>query len=141
LFASGVTQSRVRETLALRDKAQSDVDVARRTVSLAVRQAFSGTLSARAQAQGLEAAVRSQELALRVSRRAYELGTKANADVLDAQSRLFEARRDLSRARYDAWNNFIKLKAQSGQLAESDLAQLDAQLLDLPSEPFLTPHR
>jgi outer membrane protein len=141
LFASGVTQARVRETLALRDKAQSDVDLARRSVSLAVRQAFSGTLSARAQAQGLEAAVRSQELALRFSRRAYELGTKANADVLDAQSRLFEARRDLSRARYDAWNNFIKLKAQSGQLLESDLAQLDAQLLDLQNEPFLKPHR
>lgn len=141
LFASGVTQARVRETVALRDKAQSDVDAARRAVSLAVRQAFSGTLSALAQAQGLEAAVRSQELALRVSRRAYEVGTKANADVLDAQSRLFDARRDLSRARYDAWNNFLKLKAQSGQLVESDLAQLDAQLVGLQREPLLTPRR
>ena len=141
LFASGVTQSRVRETLALRDKAQSDLDLARRTVGLAVRQAFTGTLSAVAQAQGLEAAVRSQELALRVSRRAYEVGTKANADVLDAQSKLFDARRDLSRARYEAWNNFIKLKSQSGQLGEADLTHLDAQLVDWRSEPMLTPRR
>lgn len=141
LFASGVVQARVRETQALRDKAQADVDVARRTVSLAVRQAFSSTLSAVAQAQGLEAAVRSQELALRVSRRAYEVGTKANAEVLDAQSKLFDARRDLSRARYDAWNGYLKLKAQSGQLAESDLAALDALLIDQRPEPLLTPQR
>ena len=141
LFASGATESKVQESVALRDKARSDIDVARRTVSLAVRQAFSATLAAVAQARGLEAAVRSQETALRANRRAYEVGMKVNAEVLEAQSKLFEARRDRSRARYDAWNGYLKLKAQLGQLGEVELAQADALLIEAASPELLAPRR
>jgi outer membrane protein len=137
LFASGATQSKVRETIALRDKAQADVDTARRTVTLGVRQAFSTALGAIAQARGLNAAVQSQELALRANRRGYEVGMKINAEVLDAQTKLFEARRDLSKARYDAWSNYYKLKALTGQLGDADFAQLDGLLGPLPAAPDL----
>ncbi len=134
LFASGATHAKVREAMALRDKAQSEVDGARRTVTLGVRQGFSATLSAISQAQGLETATRSAELALRANRRGYEVGMKVNAEVLDSQSRLFEARRDLSRARYDAWFNYVNLKAVSGQLAETDVALIDGLLVAVDAE-------
>lgn len=106
LLASGATQSRVRETIALRDKAQADRDAARRSVSLAVRQAFASTLAAIGQARGLHAAQVSQALALRANPRGHAVGLKVNAQVLEAQRKLFEARRDLSRARYDAWPGY-----------------------------------
>lgn len=134
LFASGATHAKVNEARALRDKALSDVDAARRAVNLNVRQAASATLSAISQAHGLEAAVRSQELALRANRRGYEVGMKVNAEVLDSQSRLFEARRDLSRARYDAWNNFIKLKALAGRLDDGDIHSLEMLLVPVTAE-------
>ena len=129
LFASGATQSKVRESVALRDKAQAELDGARRSVALAVRQAFAGTLAALGQARGLLAAQRSQALALRANQRGYAVGLKVNAQVLEAQSKLFEARRDLSRARYDAWSGYIKLKALSGQLAGADVQALDALMV------------
>ena len=129
LFASGATQARVRETLALRDKVRSDADQTRRTVTLGVRQQLSAALAAIAQVRGLEAAVRSQELSFRANRRGYEVGLKVNAQVLDAQGKLFEARRDLSRARYDAWLAYIRLQAAAGTLSETDLAELDGLLL------------
>jgi outer membrane protein len=67
---------------------------------------------------------------------------KVNADVLDAQSRLFEVQRDLSRARYDAWFNHVKLKAVAGQLSEIDLAQLDSLLAQVePATPVPGPRR
>lgn len=141
LFASGATHSKVREARALRDKAQSDVDAARRTVNLGVRQNTSATLSAISQAHGLEAAVRSQELAFRANRRGYEVGMKVNAEVLDSQSRLFEARRDLSRARYDAWLGYIKLKALAGHLEESDISALEALLVPVEQANMRVPHR
>jgi outer membrane protein len=137
LFASGATQSKVREALALRDKAQGEADGARRSVVLAVRQAFAAVVSALGQARALEAAVRSQELAVRANRRAYEVGMKVNADVLEAQSRLFEARRDLSRARYDAWLNHVRLKAQGAQLEAGDIEQLGALLVEQPAPELL----
>lgn len=141
LFASGATHSKVNEARALRDKAQSDVDAARRTVNLGVRQNTSATLSAISQAHGLEAAVRSQELAFRANRRGYEVGMKVNAEVLDSQSRLFEARRDLSRARYDAWVGYVKLKALAGRLDESDIAALETLLVPVVQADMRLPRR
>ena len=131
LFASGATQAKVKESIALRDKAQSDVDAARRAVQTAVRQSFSAATTAVALAHGLETANRSLELALRANRRGYEVGMKVNADVLEAQTRLFEARRDLSKARYDAWFNFIKLKAVVGRLSPGDVGELEGLLVTL----------
>jgi len=133
LFAGGATQARVRETMALRDKAQSDVDTVRRNLQLQLRQSFSAALSAVGQAHGLETATHSLEVAMQANRRGYEVGLKVNAEVLESQSRLFESRRDLSRARYDAWLNFLKLKAAAGRLADGDVEALD--LLLVPVAP------
>jgi outer membrane protein len=99
-----------------------------------VRQGYSNTLSAVSQARGLEAAARSNEVALRANRRGYEVGMRINSEVLDAQTRLFEARRDLSRARYDAWINFSKLKALAAQLSEPDLVELEGLLVAVTPE-------
>ena len=129
LFASGATQAKVREMVALREKAESELAGARRTVQLAVRQSFTATLSSTGLARGLETATRSLELAFLANRRGYEIGMKVNAEVLEAQSKWFESRRELSRARYDAWLNFLKLRAFTGLLAAADFEQLNANLV------------
>ena len=130
LFASGATQSKVAETLALRDKAAGELELARRTLVIGVRQAFVATLSALSQAKALGTAERSQALSVRANQRGYEVGIKTNADVLEAQGKLFEARRDLSRARHDAWASYFKLRALAGQLSDMDWQALDAQLVE-----------
>jgi outer membrane protein len=142
LFASGATQAKVNEARALRDKAQSDVDAAQREVDLGVRQDLSATLSAMVQAQGLETAVRSQEAAFRANRRGYEVGLRVTAEALDAQSKLYEAKRDLSSARYAAWVNYLKLKVLTGRFRDGDIKKLESSLgpvakveLPLPGRP------
>ena len=135
LFASGATQAKVRESMALRDKAQADVDAARRTVQLGVRQNFSAATSLVGLAHGLETATRSLEVAFRANRRGYEVGMKVNAEVLDAQTKVFESRRDLSRARYEAWLSYIKLKSYAGMLNDGDIDELDRLLVISPPQP------
>lgn len=135
LFAGGATQSKVREAMALRDKTAGDVESARRNVQTAVRQTFAAVQSALALARGLETANRSLEVSLQANRRSYEVGMRVNADVLEAQSKLFEARRDLSRARYDAWFNFLKLKAVAGRLGGTDVADLEGRLVAVDTSP------
>ncbi len=132
LFSSGATSAHAREAEAGFDKARADLDAARRAVIIAVRQDFTAALSAISETRGLESAVRSNEVALAANRRGYQVGMKINAEVLDAQQKLFEARRDLSKARYDAWLNWIKLNAQAGRLDEQRIAQLDALLVEQP---------
>jgi outer membrane protein len=129
LFASGATQSRVREALALQDKAQGELDAARRTVSISVRQQYAAILSALAQARGFTTAVRSGEVALQANRRGYEVGLRVMAELLDAQSKLFDARRELSRSSYDAWLGLARLQALAGRLDAPAFQQLDRQLV------------
>ena len=135
LFASGATESKVREALALRDKAQTDLQSADRAVTLAVRQNHAAVLTAVARAHGLETAVRSQQVALRAARRGYEVGMKTNRDVLDAQSLSFEAQRDLAHACVDAWQRLARLQLQAGSMAAAQLHALDAALVTVPAPP------
>ncbi|MCZ8111128.1 MAG: TolC family outer membrane protein [Betaproteobacteria bacterium] len=136
LWASGGTQARVKEAQALLDKAQADVETARRNASLGVRQQFSTILAASGQARGLVTAVRSQDLALRANRRGYEVGIKTQADVLSAQSRWFEARRDLARSRHEAWLAWARLRGLVGRLDLALLQEIDGLMLPAsPGEP------
>jgi outer membrane protein len=49
--------------------------------------------------------------------------------VLNAQQQLFTTRRDLSRARYDALINGLRLKTTTGSLKEEDLGTVNALLV------------
>ncbi|SFD37930.1 outer membrane protein [Massilia yuzhufengensis] len=124
----GVT-SRVRETIALEDKARNDLEATRRQAALQARQAFLGVNSGMAQVKALEAAEVSSQSALESNKLGYQVGVRINIDVLNAQRQLYSTRTDLSRARYDTILNGLRLKAASGSLRESDLAAVN-NLLD-----------
>ena len=64
LFAGFATQNRIRETLSLKDKAQIDLEGAKRNVALATRSAFFGVQSGQGQVKALEAAELSSQSAL-----------------------------------------------------------------------------
>ena len=131
LYAGGGSSSRTREAVALQGKAQADVEAARRGVGVTVRQAFYATLQAIAQFKGLQTAEKSAEIALKANKRGYEVGMRINADVLNAQSQLYQTRRDKARAWHEAWSGYIKLKAATGQVSEDDLMRVDGEMKPL----------
>jgi outer membrane protein len=128
LFAGFAVDSRVREAIALEDKTRSDLENARRVAAQGARQAFLGVNAGLAQVRALEAAEISSNSALDSNRLGYQVGVRINIDVLNAQQQLFSTRRDLSKARYDAIINGLRLKAAAGTLKEDDLVQVNALL-------------
>jgi len=48
--------------------------------------------------------------------------------VLNSQAQLFQARRDLARARYDTIVNGLRLKSAAGSLTEGDVIQVNTLL-------------
>ena len=128
LYTGGATQNRIKETLALEDKSRNDVDAARRAVTQATRQAFFGVQSGLAQVKALEAAESSSQLALEATQLGYKVGVRVNLDVLNAQTQLFQTRRDLAKARYDVILGGLKLRLASGQLKPADVAAVNALL-------------
>ena len=128
LYAGGGTQSKVRESLALSEKAQDDLETARRTAAQSARQSYLGVTSGVAQIKGYEAAVVSSTSALDSNKLGYQVGVKINKDVLDAQSQLADARQKLAKARYDTLLAQIKLKQAVGALSLKDLEEINALL-------------
>lgn len=128
LFAGFATQNRVRETLSLRDKARSDLEGARRNVAQATRSAYFGVLSGQGQVKALEAAELSSQSALDANKLGYQVGVRINIDVLNAQSQLFQTKRDLAQARYNVLLGDLRLRQASGTLTPEDLEMINALL-------------
>lgn len=129
LYTGGLTQNRIKETLVLEDKARSDLDFARRSVSEGTRRAFFGVQSLKAQVLAYEAAESSTKLALEATQLGYKVGVRVNLDVLNAQTQLYTTQRDLAKARYDVVVNSLKLRQASGQLRPEDVAAVNTLLV------------
>lgn len=125
LFSGFAVTSKVREAIALENKASADLDTAKRNASQAARTAYLGVQSGLSQVKALEAAEVSSNSALDSNKLGYEVGVRINIDVLNAQQQLYSTRRDLAKARYDTLINSLKLKAATGSLTESDIAQIN----------------
>ncbi len=128
LFAGGSIQNRIKETLVLEERSRNDLDAARRSVTQATRQAYYALQSGAAQVKALEAAEASSQLALEATELGYRVGIRVNVDVLNAQSQLYQTRRDLARARYDVLLDTLRLRQAAGRLTPSDVLAIDRLL-------------
>ncbi len=128
IFTGGLTVSRDREALALRDKAEAELGNARRSAALAARQAYLGVTSGLAQIRALEQAVTSSQSSLDSNKLGYEVGERINIDVLNAQQQLFSTRRDLAKARLETLSAQLRLKATAGSLNQEDVAAINGML-------------
>ncbi|MCF8168349.1 MAG: TolC family protein, partial [Rhodoferax sp.] len=128
LFAGFSTQNRIKETLALEEKARADLEVSRRAVAQGTRTAFFGVQSGQAQVKALEAAEASTQSALDANKLGYQVGVRINIDVLNSQSQLFDTKARLAKARYDVLVGGLKLRQAAGTLKADDLQAINNQL-------------
>jgi len=129
LFAGYSIQNRVKETIALEDKARNDLEGTKRTVAQTTRTAFFGVQSGQGQVKALEAAEASSQSALDANKLGYQVGVRINIDVLNSQSQLFQTKRDLAKARYDVLLGGLKLRQANGTLKADDLQGVNALLV------------
>lgn len=115
LFSGLGADAKVQEAVALQEKARADLETSERNVATRVREAYYGVKSAHGQIASLETAERSTDASVRSSRRSYQVGMIATADVLKAESIYFQAHRDLMKAKLDVRLNRIKLQIALGR--------------------------
>ena len=128
IFSGGLTQSRVREALALRDRAEQDLENVRRSIAQQVRSGYLNVTSGIAQVRALEQALVSTQSQLDSTVLGRDVGVRTSVDVLNAQQQVFQTRRDLQQARYNYLMNTLRLKAAAGQLNEPDVEQVNRAL-------------
>ena len=128
LFSGYAIKNRIKETLALEDKARNDLEAGRRSVEQATRTAFLGVQSGQAQVKAYEAAEVSSQSALDATKLGYQVGVRINMDVLNAQSQLYSTKATLAKARYDVLVGELKLKQAAGTLAPEDMTPINDQI-------------
>ena len=129
LFAGYAIRNRVKETLALEDKARNDLEGAQRAISQGVQTAYFGVASGLAQVQALTAAESSSQSALDANKLGYQVGARATIDVLNAQSQLYATKTRLAKARYDVLTGWLKLQQVSGTLQTTDAERISDLLV------------
>lgn len=126
LYQGGAIGARSRGFEQRRSRARQELKAERRTVRTEVRSAFLGLRSGRSEIAALEQAVRSGERRVEAMEAGLEEGTRPVTDLLDAQSELFSARRELAEARFEYLANTVALRQAAGQVDGEDVARLDA---------------
>jgi len=121
-------ESRVREAVALEDRARNDLESARRNSALAARQSFLVVNNSISQARALEQALVSSESQLDSTKVGREVGVRTSVDVLNAEQQLFSTRRDLAQAYYNYLLSSLQLEAAAGTLDEEDVARINQAL-------------
>ncbi len=119
---------KVKEAIALKDKAQSDLENARRATEQATRNTYFGLIAGLSQVKAYEAAEASSQSALDANKLGYSVGVNINIDVLNSQSQLYQTKRDLAKARYDVLVTNLKLRQAAGTLTPEDLQPINALL-------------
>ena len=128
LFAGFALQNRLKETLALEDKARADLDNTSRSMAQAARVAYLGVISGQGQVKAYEAAQASSQSLLEATRLGYQVGVRINLDVLNAQSQLFDTKARLAKARYDLLVGGLRLRQAGGGLKGEDLQDINKSL-------------
>ena len=128
LFAGFSTTYKVKEASALKTKAQSDLENARRMTEQTTRNTYFGLLAGLSQVKAYEAAEASSQSALDANKLGYSVGVNINIDVLNSQSQLYQTKRDLAKARYDVLVTNLKLRQAAGTLTPADLQPINALL-------------
>ena len=124
LFAGYAIQNQVKEAVATAAQAQDELNAMKRNVAQGVRTAYFGVLSGHAQVKALRAAVTSSESALEANQTGYTVGVRINADVLSAQSQLYQTQSELAKARYNVLLGQLKLRQAAGTLSQADVDAL-----------------
>lgn len=128
IFHGFSTQSRVRESLANRDKAREEVENGKRVISLRVRQHYLNLTNGIAQVKALKKALISSRSQLDSTILGQQSGIRIEIDVLNSQQQYYSARRDLAVAYYNYLMSWLRLKADVGELDESVLEEVNAHL-------------
>ncbi len=128
LYTGGFNSSRIREAVALQERARQDLEGARRAALFQAQTGFAGVNSATASAKALEQAVVSAESALASNILGQEVGVRTFLDVLQVQQNVYSTRRDLADAHFKYLIGVLRLKASVGALTEQDIEYLNRQL-------------
>ena len=131
IFSGGYINSSVNQARLKLDEAEEKLKEKQRSVSSDIRKYFNEVGNNVSRLKAFEESVKSNEIALTGTRKAYEAALRSNVDVLNAEEKFVSAKRDLAKERYQLIFNILQLKLSAGSLSGEDIQEMSRWL----SEP------
>lgn len=128
LYAGGINQSRLRQAEAGLRSAEGELRRITLETERETRQLFRQVQTRYDETSAFEKSLASAQAAEAATRAGYDAGTRTITDVLDARSRVEQARRDLNSTRYNLLLSLLQLKETVGVISEKDFAEIDRLL-------------
>ncbi len=128
IFSGGSISSKTRQAMHLYQQFDKDYETQFRTTTSETRQYYWGVMAQINQVAAFEAAVLSNESAVKSTGAAFRVGSRTIVDFLNAQSDLIKAELDLSIAKYEYILNSYKLKQSAGMLCPVDVYHINSWL-------------
>ena len=129
IYEGGLIVSQTRESRALYQRSLDELEQQRRAVQRQARAAYLDLASNISRVKALIQAVKSTVSAKEAIDAGFQVGTRTSVDVLNAERRVFEARRDLAFSRYDYIVDRLTLKLAAGTLSEGDIELVNSWLI------------
>jgi protease secretion system outer membrane protein len=124
LYSGGLVRASTQQAQATYERAQFELQDKTDKVLLDLRKQYNQCVSSMTRIDSLKSAVESAMLQIDATRKSVQAGVRTNADVLTATQQLYEAKRDLARARYQFLLADLQLKHAAGILTEEDLVEI-----------------
>ncbi|KAA1192253.1 outer membrane channel protein TolC [Photorhabdus heterorhabditis] len=128
IYSGGATNSRVEQAQYGFVSASEQLENIYRNVVQVVRSSFNNISASISSINAFKQVVVSAQSSLDAMEAGYQVGTRTIVDVLDATTKLYDAKQKLSNARYDYLINQLNIKHALGTLNENDLAVLNNTL-------------
>ena len=136
LYSGGMVTSQVKQAQYAFVSASEQLESAHRSAVQTVRSSFNNVNASVSSIEAYKQAVVSAQSSLDAMEAGYQVGTRTIVDVLDATTTLYNAKQQLSDARYDYLINQLNIKSALGTLNEQDLMALNASLgKEIPTSP------
>ncbi|WP_084222821.1 outer membrane channel protein TolC [Trabulsiella guamensis] len=128
LYQGGMVNSQVKQAQYNFVGASEQLESAHRSVVQTVRSSFNNINASISSINAYKQAVVSAQSSLDAMEAGYSVGTRTIVDVLDATTTLYNAKQQLSSARYNYLINQLNIKSALGTLNEQDLVALNNAL-------------
>ncbi len=119
----GVSASSQKARSAL-ESARSGYDSQLQQLTEDIETNYLGVVAGFEKSKALVTAVRSSEVALKSAEKGYQAGVRSTVEILDAQQRLYSAKRDLLDTKLAMLLSYVNLHTRTGQMTRSELQKV-----------------
>ncbi|ABB74585.1 outer membrane protein, protease secretion system [Nitrosospira multiformis ATCC 25196] len=135
LYAGGNVSAMTSQAASNYEKARADLDTTISETLVELRKQFNLALTSTSRIAAFAKSVDSANLLIEATTKSIRGGVRTNLDLLNAQQRLFEAKRDLAEARYGYLLAYLRLRRAAGIVGFEDLHDIAGYFIRVGNSP------